>query len=208
MAPYAHLRCNCVSCVTRAHKRYPNVFSLACLQCEIISLLLRFNSIYRSQFIWRASTNNIFMYSLIHWVIQRQQHNVRQHTHQWNRFKIQSKKITSLIAKSLRISIPAIYKKEIVLRVWPYNCITLGGDLVKPDWRVLWQATIAHIADIRHRGVTNMSGVIKKNVCYVAFENKTRVIFYPSGCYTPCYHTPVAKLLSTVVLLQMFVMDV
>ena len=150
MAPFAHLRCNCASFLVHTNA-IPT--SSACLQGEIISLLLRFNSIYWSQFIWFASTNNISMYSLIHWVIQRQQYNVRQHPHQWNRFKIQLKKITSLIAKSLRISIPAIYKNEIVLRVWPYNCITLGVNLVK--------AKIAHIADIRHRGVTNMSGVIK-----------------------------------------------
>ena len=159
MAPFTLLRCHCVSFLVHTNA-IPT--SSACLQGEVISLLLRFKLIYRSQLIWCASTSNIFMYSMIHWVIQRQQHNVRQRTHQWNKFKIQLKKITSIIAKSLRISIPIRCNKEIVLRVWQYNCITLGVNLINSDWWVLWQATIAHIADIRHRWVTNMSGVINK----------------------------------------------
>ena len=34
----------------------------------------------------------------------------------------------------------------------PDGCITLGVHLVKPNWLVSLQATIAHIAEIRHRG--------------------------------------------------------
>ena len=53
-----------------------------------------------------------------------------------------------------------------------------------------------------------MYGIIKKNECYLVFENNMRVVFYPSGRYTPCYHTPVAKLSYTVILLKIVVINV
>ena len=40
-------------------------------------------------------------------------------------------------------------------------------------------------------GVANMSGVIKKNVCYIILEKKMRLAFYPNGRYAPCYHITV-----------------
>ena len=55
----------------------------------------------------------------------------------------------------------------------------MSVTLVKSDWYVPWQATVPQITAIRHWGITNMSGVIKENPCYVVFKK---------SCLSECIH--------------------
>ena len=52
-----------------------------------------------------------------------------------------------------------------------------------------------------------MSGVIKKEHVLRRIREKTQFVFYPNGRYAPCYHTQVAVLVSTVILLNVYVLN-
>ena len=53
-----------------------------------------------------------------------------------------------------------------------------------------------------------MCGVIKKDVWYVVFQKKSLVGILPDKRHAPYYHAPVAILLSTVVILELFAVNV
>ena len=89
------------------------------------------------------------------------------------------KKASLSAAQSPVISVSVIYHQVIVYWVWPCNYIKLSVNLVKPDWYVSCQATKTQITAIRHWGVTNMSGAIQENPCYVVFKKTRFVWWYP-----------------------------
>ena len=53
-----------------------------------------------------------------------------------------------------------------------------------------------------------MSGVIKKNVCYLVFEETWFLAFYPDGLHASCYPTAVVMLLFTVNPLELYMINV
>ena len=70
-------------------------------------------------------------------------------TMQRNAIEVELKKITKSNVKSLQISTSITYNKAVTFHVGPYSCIKLGVDLVKPDWNVSVQATVASWADVK-----------------------------------------------------------